>query len=139
VGSQPFKATGLSIQPCRIRRCQIASLAMADTAEGQAYRYAIYKLNSFTVTAAPSSMTASRPRELNRYNPATGSGTSPTIPQRPCRHAVVETATRHQPTPTRGDTFVKPQSGTPFYFEDFTSNAITQKCASVAAPASTPS
>jgi hypothetical protein len=26
-----------------------------------------------------------------------------------------------------GDTFVKPQSGTPFYFEDFTSNAITTK------------
>ena len=26
-----------------------------------------------------------------------------------------------------GDTFVKLQSGTPFYFEDFTSNAITTK------------
>lgn len=26
-----------------------------------------------------------------------------------------------------GDTFVKPQGGTPFYFEDFASNAITTK------------
>ena len=26
-----------------------------------------------------------------------------------------------------GDIFVKPQGGTPFYFEDFTSNAITTK------------
>lgn len=48
---------------------------MADTADGQAYRYALYKLNPFAVTGSTVLYDGINAHDqLTRYNPATGSG-----------------------------------------------------------------
>ena len=72
----PFKATGLSIQPLAVYSgTQIASMALADTADGLAYRYALDKLNPFAVTGSTVLYDGVNIHgELNRYNPTTGSG-----------------------------------------------------------------
>lgn len=126
--ASPF--TALSIQPlAALGSSQIAALAMADSADGQAYRYALYKLNPFAVTGSTVLYDGINAHgELNRYNPATGSGNL-TDQYLKDRAAMLSWKLQFgtNDTPPVGDTFVKLQSGTPFYFEDFTSNAITTK------------
>ncbi len=71
-----FKATGLNIQPLAVYSgTQIASMALADSADGQAYRYALYKLNPFAVTGSTVLYDVVNTHgELDRYNPTTGTG-----------------------------------------------------------------
>ena len=96
---------------------------------GQAYRYALYKLNPFVVTGSSALYDGINAHgELNRYNPATGTG-SLTEQYIKDRAAMLTWKLKFGTNDTEpaGDTFVQPQGGTPFYFEDFTSNAITTK------------
>jgi len=99
------------------------------SAHRQAYRCALYKLNPFAVTGSTVLYDGINAHgELNRYNPATGSGnlTEQYLKDRASMLSWKLHFGTHDTEPV-GDTFVKPQSGTPFYFEDFTSNAITTK------------
>jgi len=68
--------TALNIQPlAEYSGSQIATLAMADTADGQAYRYALYKLNPFAVTGSTVLYDGINAHgELNRYDSTTGTG-----------------------------------------------------------------
>ncbi|WP_310446220.1 calcium-binding protein [Thiobacillus sp.] len=119
--ASPF--TALTIQPlAEYSSAQIASLAMAYTPEGQAYRYAIVKLNPFAVTGSSVLYDGINAHgQLNRYNPANGSG-SLTDQYLKDRTAMLSWKLRFGTNDTQpvGDTFVKAQGGTPFYFEDFT-------------------
>ena len=95
----------------------------------QAYRYALYKLNPFVVTGSSALYDGINAHgELNRYNPATGTGnlTDQYLKDRAAMLTWKLKFGTHDTQPV-GDTFVQPQGGTPFYFEDFTSNAITTK------------
>ncbi|HBU28883.1 MAG TPA: hypothetical protein DEB56_03775 [Thiobacillus sp.] len=121
--ASPF--TALTVKPlAELSGNQIADLAMADTADGQAYRYAIYKLNPFAITDSSVLYDGINAHgELDLYDPATGRGnlTDQYIKDR----AAMQSWKQHfayddiQPV---GGTFVKPQSGTPFYFEDETTD-----------------
>ena len=128
--ASPFEATGLRIQSlAEYSGPQIAALAFADTADGQAYRYALYKLNPFAVTGSTVLYDGINAHgELNRYNPATGSGNL-TDQYLKDRAAMLSWKLQFGTNDTEpvGDTYVQPQSGTPFYFEDITSSAITTK------------
>ena len=96
---------------------------------GQAYRYALYKLNPFAVTGSTVLYDGINAHgELNRYNPATGSGNL-TDQYLKDRAAMLSWKLKFGTNDTEpvGDTFVQPQGGTPFYFEDFTSNAIATR------------
>ena len=122
--------SGLSIQPLAgVNGSQIASLALADTAEGMAYRYALYKLNPFVVignSALYDGINAHN--ELKLYTPASNTGrfTEQYLKDRAAM-LTWKLSFGTQDTEPVGDTFIQPQGGTPFYFEDFTSNAITTK------------
>jgi len=108
---------------------QIATLALADTAEGQAYRYALYKFNPFVVTGSSALYDGiNAHNELKLYTPTSNTGrfTEQYLKDRAAMLSWKLHFGTHDTEPV-GDTFVKPQSGTPFYFEDFTSNAITTK------------
>ena len=97
------------------------------SAHRQAYRYALYKLNPFAITGSPALYDGINAQgELNRYNPTTGNLTEQYLKDRAAMLSWKLHFGTHDTQPV-GDTFVKPQSGTPFYFEDFTSNAITTK------------
>ena len=124
----PF--TGLSIQPlAEVNGSQIATLALADTAEGMAYRYALYKLNPFVVTGSSALYDGiNAHNELKLYSPASNTGhfTEQYLRDRAAM-LTWKLGFGTKDTAPVGDTFVKPQGGTPFYFEDFTSNAITTK------------
>ena len=128
--ASPFKATGLSIQPLAASgSTQIAAMAMADTTDAQAYRYALYKLNPFAVTGSTALYEGINAHgQLDRYNPTTGSG-SLTDQYLKDRAAMLSWKLQFGTNDTEpvGDTFVQPQGGMQFYFEDFTSNAITTK------------
>ena len=120
----------LSIKPlAETSASQMSSLAQIDTAEGQAYRYALYKLNPFAVTGSSVLYDGINAHgELDLYDPASGTGA---LTERYLRDRAAMLTWQNQfntdDVEPIGDTFVKPQSGTPFYFEDFTSNAITTK------------
>jgi hypothetical protein len=122
--------SGLSIQPLSgVNATQIASLALADTVEGMAYRYALYKLNPFVVTGTPALYDGiNTHNELKLYTPTSNTGifTEQYLKDRAAM-LTWKLSFGTQDTEPVGDTFVKPQDGTPFYFEDFTSNAITTK------------
>ena len=126
--ASPF--TALTVKPlAELTGSQIAAAAMADTAEGQAYRYAIYKLNPFAITGSSALYEGVNAHgELDLYDPATGTG-SLTDQYLKDRAAMLgwQLQFAFNDTQPTGDTYVKLQSGTPFYFEDFTSNAITTK------------
>ena len=103
---------------CNIMHCNIqcrAGVVLPDrlcpqslSACGKAYRYAH--------------------NELRLYSPASGTGVF-TEQYLKDRAAMLSWKLSFGTKDTQpvGDTFVKPQGGTPFYFEDFTSNAITTK------------
>jgi Ca2+-binding RTX toxin-like protein len=128
--ASPFNATGLSITPlAEYGGAQIAAMAMADDADGQAYRYALYKLNPFAVTGSTALYDGINVHgELSRYNPATGTGsfTDQYLTDRAFMLSWKLQFGTHDTEPV-GDTYGQPQSGTPFYFEDFTNDSITIK------------
>ena len=118
------------VQPlATLNREQIVAKAQLDTAEGQAYRYALYKLNPFAVTGSSALYDGiNAHNELKLYTPASNTGrfTEQYLKDRAAMLSWKLPFGTHDTEPV-GDTFVKPQSGTPFYFEDFTSNAITTR------------
>lgn len=72
--ASPF--TALTIEPLStLGREQIVARAKLDTAEGQAYRYALYKLNPFAVTGSSVLYDGINAHdELDLYDPASGTG-----------------------------------------------------------------
>ena len=96
---------------------------------GQAYRYALYKINPFAVTGSTALYDGiNAHNELKLYSPTSGSGafTEQYLKDRAAMLAWKLKFGTNDTAPV-GDTFVQPQGGTPFYFEDFTSNAISTK------------
>lgn len=119
----PF--TALNIQSlAAYSSAQIASLAIADTADGQAYRYALYKLNPFAVTGSTVlSDGINAHGELTRYQPTTGTGnlTEQYLKDRAAMLAWKLHFGTKDIQPESG-TFYKFQGGTPFYFRDMSTN-----------------
>ena len=126
--ASPF--TALTLTPlAELSAGQIATLAMSDTSNGMAYRYALYKLNPFAVTGSSALYGGINANgELTRYDPATGQGVL-TDQYLKDRAAMLSWKLQFglDDTAPVGDTFVKPQSGTPFYFEDFVVNGLSTK------------
>ena len=119
----PF--TALTIEPLStLSREQIVAKARLDTAEGQAYRYALYKLNPFAVTGSSILYDGINAHgELDLYDPATGTGA---FSERYLRDRAAMLTWQNQfnadDIQPEGNTFYKFQEGTPFYFRDMTTD-----------------
>ncbi len=123
--ASPFKATALTIQPlAALGREQIVAKAQLDTAEGQAYRYALYKLNPFAVTGSTVLYDGINAHgELDLYDPATGQGE---LSERYLRDRAAMLSWKqhfaYDDIQPESGTFYKFQGGTPYYFRDMTTD-----------------
>ncbi|HQS98769.1 MAG TPA: calcium-binding protein [Thiobacillus sp.] len=120
----------ITVQPLTaFNRDQIVARARQNDAEGLAYRYAIVNMTPFAISGDAAIYASHNTHgELDLYNPATGTG-SLTDQYLKDRAAMLSWQLQFDTNDTQpvGDTYVQLQGGTPFYFEDFTSNAISTK------------
>ena len=121
--ASPF--TALTIEPLStLNREQIIAKAQLDTAEGQAYRYALYKLNPFAVTGSSVLYDGINAHgELDLFDPASGQGE---LTERYLRDRAAMLTWQMQfntdDIQPVGNTFYKFQDGTPYYFRDMTTD-----------------